>query len=228
MDFLAITKQVARRVDIPEPDTLSGLPSRQIQRLMDVVNEAYAIIWNSLYPVNEAAEAETTITVPAGEASIPLPFPQLTQITQDAYPPIPILTWPEYEVYTREYWSGTRPDIVGYSVFDRACVYAGRLHLWPTVHNAVELSVRGNRTFTRLINDTDTPLLPLEHRDVIPMLARALELEYQGDPQAETAKSNAMAYLQQIKRLQRKHSQVTPAIRSIHQVMRLGRTRRCR
>lgn len=216
MNFLELINEMRIKTDLDEVSSVNS-NDRHLARNKINVNRAYEIVWNSLYPINEAAEAQTTVTTTQGQETVAAPYPQISSIQREGYTPYVILPWHEWEIRVREH-------CVHYQSYEEAepyicSVYGGNIYFYPTPDQAYTLRVRGNSRFTKLVNDTDTPGLDAGYHSVISMMAEAMELEDDGDPQAQLKKADALTYLQQVRKNQRGHQQVPHQVKTMEELM---------
>lgn len=216
MRFLDIVCSVALRLDIAEPTTLSGAPTKQIRRIMDIVNEAYEIAWNALLPNSEAAEDEVEVSTVQGQEWVTAPFDIIRMVSEKDHVPYAIYPWLEFEQRYRDYHD---IDYIASDGEPYACsIYNGKIYFMPTPDDVYPLVIRGSKRFTKLALDDDEPLLNPQHHSIITMLARALYMEYRGDAGAAEAEGKARSYLEEVRRLQRRHGEMTHQIKTLDEV----------
>lgn len=212
MDYLTLVKNTGTLSDVDTTSLVSlENPSRQINRLKLLVNNAYNAVWLALYPTNEDAESSTTVATVANQDYVDIPFPQVSMVTAGENAPYRILPWLEYEVNYRR--NGTNNQTLLLQGEPNVCsIYQKRLYLYPVPDAVYTLNVRGNLDFTPLANASDVPLLQDQFHLVIQMFAVALELAYQGDTMATDAQNKAEAMLEVVRRNMRGHQGMMPCI----------------
>jgi hypothetical protein len=215
MDFLNLVKTTGALTDTDTASLVTlANPSRQINRLMTLVNNAYNIVWLALHPKNEDAESSVTVNTVSNQEYIDIPFSQVSMVAQNNNTPYRILPWLEYEVNYRRN-NGFNQDVaLVYGEPNVASIYQKRLYLYPVPDASYPLLVRGNLSFTPLVADADEPLLREDSHLVIQMYAEALELAYQGDQMAQLAREKADAMLRVVRRNMRGHHGMPPSIMS--------------
>lgn len=213
MNFLSLVKNVGVYSDTDTSALLTlANPNRQITRLKQIVNDAYNTVWLALHPSNEDAETSTTVNTVANQDYVNIPFNQVGMVLNGNNPPYRILPWLEYEVNYRRNGTNNQVSATLYGEPNVASIYQKRLYLYPIPDSTYPLTIRGNLSFTPLVNDTDEPLLRDEFQIAIQQLGIALELGYQGDSMAQDAMQKANDLLKVVRKNMRGHKGMPPRI----------------